>query len=209
MKKVILILLTILISSTFAQAQIIETDSKIRTVIKEPEKPKAPRFTYYTAKIGGGMFKDKKADLEKDPQFKGCANIELGIIHQLNDYGLYVGGEIGGIITELYKDKDDDNWMTDKTTTGVELHIGPTIGIIKPIKVNLEFDGHVGTGYGYCSIPDATSFFQSEIGAGVWYKRYFAGVEAQGYFKKGDRMPDGNVYENNDYAILLNFGIRF
>lgn len=186
MKKVILILLTILTYSACAQAQIIETDSKMRTVIKEPEKPKSPRFTYYTAKIGGGAF-----NYDDRGQFSPCGNIELGVMRQLNDHGLYFGGEIGGILSTLYNGiKGDDE-------TGFIFRIGPTLGLIKPVKENLEFDGHIGVKYAYYkSCP--TSYCIAELGGGVWYKKYFAGVELQEYFS-----------DNSNFGILLNFGIRF
>lgn len=186
MKKVILLLLTILSYSACTQAQIIETDSKMRTVIKEPEKPKSPRFTYFTAKIGGGAFL-------AGTSFGPCGNIELGIKHQLNDHGLYIGGEIGGILSSM-----ESNDVLHDHTTGFMLRIGPTLGLIKPIKENLNFDGHIGIGYGYC---DATCihYFNAELGGGVWYKKYFIGLAVQDYSSS----------DYNDLGILLNLGIRF
>ncbi len=187
MKKVILLLLTILSYSACTQAQIIETDSKMRTVIQEPEKPKSPRFTYFTAKVGGGLFSDGYGE-------STCpsANIELGVMRKLNDRGLYFGGKIGGLILSVY-DPAIDHVENDSFI----FRIGPTLGLIKPLKDNLDFDGHIGIAYGY-SHSITTSYFNAELGAGVWYNKYFVGIEFQEY-----------LYDSSQYGILLNLGIRF
>ena len=180
MKKVILLLLTILSYSACTQAQIIETDSKMRTVIQEPEKPKSPRFTYFTAKVGGGALTDG------DGGICPSANIELGVMCQLNDHGLYLGGEIGGTIIGISnKTENVDSFI---------FSIGPTLGIMKPIKENLNFDGHRGIGW-------RPAYWTAELGGGVWYKNYFAGIEI-----KENLDVD---YNFNVFGVLLNLGIRF
>ena len=189
MKKIITLLLLFAVCTGVASAQIVRSQSRSITVVKE-EKPKVVYDHNWFVKAGGGIMIDNRGGDKH-----GRYSVLAGYQQQFSRAGFYWGAQ-AGLISITYS--DDNYWDSDlHDVPGI--FVGPTFGIKRSLGTYITFDPHIGVGYarGFTAEADANKFAW-EVGVGIWYKRFLFELEYQG--ATGDAMVNG---------ALLNIGFKF
>lgn len=190
MKKIITLLLLLAVCAGVASAQIVRSESRSITVVKE-EKPRVVYDHNWFVKVGGGIMID---DWGRDKH--GKYSVLAGYQQQFSRVGFYWGAQ-AGLNSFCAEGKYD-------VSSAPAIFLGPTIGIKRSLGINTTFDAHIGAGYAHSFDSNgeedvyAANKVVWELGFGIWYKRFLFEVEYQ-----------GSTEAVMDNAVLLNVGFKF
>lgn len=190
MKKVITILLLAILGAGAAAAQIVRSESRSYTVIKED---KIIRPHNWFVKAGVGVMGSNGAAY-------GKSNVAAGYQKQFSANGLYWGAQLG--LTFIVYDGSNEYRPDGIEDSAPAIFAGSMIGIKRSLGTNTCFDPHIGVGYAraFASDDDGDDCHRViwEIGLGLWYKRFLVELEYQGSY--------GFLVDN---GVLLNIGFKF
>ena len=197
MKRIITLLLLLAVGAGVAPAQIVRSQSRSITVVKE-EKPKVVYDHNWFVKAGGGIMVDD-GDGKNEGGTHGKYDIKAGYQQQFSRVGFYWGAQ-AGLNSFCYDGRDSSGFWG--TQSGPAIFLGPTIGIKRSLGINTTFDAHIGAGYAHLFAShddgDDANRVVWELGLGIWYKRFLFEVEYQGSY--------GYVMDN---GVLFNIGFKF
>ncbi len=191
MKRIVFVLLLAIVSAAAASAQIVRSESHSITVVKK-EKPHVDYDQNWLVKAGGGVM-----CVNDEGDTFGKYSVMLGFQKQFHKYGLYWGAQAG--LNSFSYDTYDSYYYVKSAPA---LSFGPTIGIKRPLAVNITFDSHLGVSYAreFASESDGDDGNRVvwEFGLGLWYKRFLIELEYQ-----------GSAAFTTDHGLLLNVGVKF
>lgn len=189
MKKVITILLLAILGAGAAAAQIVRSESRSYTVIKED---KIIRPHNWFVKAGGGV-------MASEGESFGKYNVAAGYQKQFSAAGFYWGAQLG--LTSIVYKGYEPYGRTFKNTAPA-IFAGPVIGVKRSLGTNTCLDPHIGVGYARAFPSDDDGEDRNhviwELGLGIWYKRFLVELEYQGSY--------GSLV---DHGVLLNVGFKF
>lgn len=138
--------------------------SNASLINNEQQRAKVHYPSSWIVKAGAGVALPIGSFDEKPAVFS--YNLLLEYQKQINDFGLFVGGQIGiSSAPDWDRDYDYDGdryYGFGKTLFGGS--IGPIFGLVRPINDKVDFTGHIGAIFNFDS--DCKGIIKPEIGLG-------------------------------------------
>ena len=186
--------------------------SNASLINNEQQRAKVHYPSSWIVKAGAGVALPIGSFGEKPAVFS--YNLLLEYQKQINDFGLFVGGQIGISSAPEWDcdyDYDGDRYYGfSKTLFGGS--IGPILGLVRPINDKVDFTGHIGAIFNFDS--DSKAIIKPEIGLGCIRGNWmFEIVGAYCHIFSYWHLPTENRtdfdYFSDCFDLRFNIGYKF